>query len=63
MKAKPTGTPHPFVADAEVPADHLGRGVCLVCHLVGQSGDAHHTLPEIPAQAAVLARYEPGDDE
>lgn len=51
--------PHLFVADASLPADQDGRGVCAVCHLVGVAGDAHHTLPDVPEQADVLRRYEP----
>lgn len=50
--------PHPFRRDASLPADQDGRGVCAVCHLVGVAGDAHHTLPDVPAQAEHLRRYE-----
>jgi hypothetical protein len=43
-RAKPTGRPHLFVADPDVPPDQSGRATCR-CQLVGEPGDAHHTLP------------------
>jgi hypothetical protein len=46
-----------FTADPDVPADHRGRRAC-VCGLLGEPGDPHHTLPDIPEQAIVAARYE-----
>lgn len=49
-KPKPTGRPHLFVADPDVPADHRGRRTCR-CSLVGEPGDAHHQLPDVPEQA------------
>lgn len=48
---KPTGRPHPFVADPELPPDQGGRQVCATCHLVGLPDDAHHQLPNVPEQA------------
>jgi len=33
-----------FTPDPDVPADHNGLRVCR-CNLLGQPGDAHHTLP------------------
>lgn len=49
-----------FQADPTVPPDHRGYGACLGCGLVGQAGDAHHTLPETPrSDARTLAA---GDD-
>jgi hypothetical protein len=36
--------PHVFQADPDLPADHRGRRVCAVCHLVGRTGDAHHDV-------------------
>lgn len=48
---KPTGRPHPFVADLELPPDQSGRQICAACHLVGQADDAHHQLPTVPEQA------------
>jgi hypothetical protein len=57
-KPKPTGRPHLFVPDPDVPADHNGRGACVTCHLGGEPGDAHHQLPDVPEQAVVAARYE-----
>lgn len=38
------------------PADLRGRRVCL-CGLIGEPGDAHHTLPVVPEQAAHRQRY------
>lgn len=59
---KPRVRPHPFVADPTIPPDQSGRATCR-CQLVGEPGDAHHTLPVVPEQAAVAARYDPeGDD-
>ena len=40
--------PHVFVADPELPADLNGRQVCRRCHLLGQPGDAHHAMPDVP---------------
>jgi hypothetical protein len=48
----------PFIPDPDVPPDHLGRSACKQCHLVGRPGDAHHTLPDVPEQSVVAARYE-----
>jgi hypothetical protein len=42
-------TPHVFQPDPDVPPDPLSRNareVCRTCHLLGQPGDAHHTMPE-----------------
>lgn len=59
----PSGKPHPFVADPEVPADYTGRGACLTCHLIGQPEDAHHALPEPPeVDAASLAAGERSEE-
>jgi hypothetical protein len=61
-KPKPTGRPHLFVRDPDVPPDHNGRGACSECHLVGRPGDAHHTLPELhDAQVVHRNRYEGGE--
>lgn len=54
---KPRVRPHPFVRDLDVPADQKGRGACR-CGLVGEPGDTHHTMPDVPEQAAVRGRYE-----
>lgn len=54
--------PHVFVVDPDVPADHQGRHACR-CGLIGEPGDAHHTLPEVPEQAVVAARYEHEEGE
>ena len=51
MVVKPTVRTHMFIPDPDLPADLNGRGVCLSCHLVGQPDDAHHQLPDVPAQA------------
>lgn len=48
----------PFVPGPPGEADHNGLSACQRCNLVGQPGDAHHTLPDVPAQAVVLARYD-----
>jgi hypothetical protein len=52
-----------FTPDPDVPADHNGRRTC-VCHLTGQPGDAHHTLPPTPdfADARQLAAGEDGGE-
>ena len=50
-----------FKADPDVPADHQGRRTC-VCHLVGEPGDAHHTLPPPVADARSAAAGEKGDE-
>lgn len=46
-RAKSRQRPHPFVRDHDVPPDMDGRGACR-CGLVGEPGDAHHTLPDAP---------------
>jgi hypothetical protein len=43
-------TPHPFVADDDMPPDHNGRQVCR-CGLIGEPGDAHHQMPDVPEMA------------
>lgn len=59
--------PHLFVVDPDVPArlDRDGRvvspGCCATCHLPGEANDKRHTLPDVPAQAEHLRRYEGGD--
>ncbi len=45
MTAKSKVRPHPFLPDPDIPADQAGRLVCR-CGLVGEPGDAHHTMPE-----------------
>lgn len=60
MTAKPT--PHPFVADPDLPPDMNGRRVCLRCHLVGRPGDAHHDMPSAPADVMSRAAGEREDD-
>lgn len=48
--------PHLFTPDPDVPARYsadghlLNLGACR-CGLVGEPGDAHHTLPPAPAEA------------
>lgn len=49
-------TPHAFVVDPDTP------GCCAACHLPGAPGDTHHTLPDVPAQAEHLRRYDAGED-
>jgi hypothetical protein len=41
---------HLFVPDPDVPADQNGRQACR-CGLIGEAGDARHTLPDRPAGA------------
>lgn len=48
-----------FQADPDVPPDHRGVGACKGCGLIGQAGDAHHTLPA-PERDVQLLRA--GDD-
>lgn len=38
-----------FTPDPDLPADHQGRRTCR-CGLLGEAGDAHHTLPDVPEQ-------------
>lgn len=47
MTAKSRLHPHLFVPDPDVPPDHTGRRACAApgCHLMGEPGDAHHTVP------------------
>jgi hypothetical protein len=41
-----------FQPDPDVPADPLDRTAAryCMCGLRGEPGDAHHTLPDVPAQ-------------
>lgn len=61
MTAKSKVKPHLFVPDATVPPDQNGRGACATCHLIGEPGDAHHRLPEVPEQAEHRRRVDGGD--
>jgi hypothetical protein len=54
-------TPHPFVADPDLPADHRGRRVCAACHLIGRPDDPRHAMPDVPEQAEHRRRV--GEDE
>ena len=56
-KPKSAVRPHLFVPDPDVPPDHNGRGTCR-CGLVGEPGDAHHTMPEPVDDAASRAAGE-----
>lgn len=51
--------PHLFVPDPTVPADQNGRQVCR-CGLLGEAGDAHHTLPSVPLDVQQLRAGESG---
>ena len=56
--------PHPFAPDPDVPADPLsGKRACRVpgCRLMGEPGDAHHTMPEPIPDAASAAAGEGGE--
>jgi len=46
-----------FTPDPDLPADHQGRRTCR-CGLVGEPGDAHHTVPEPEADARSAAAGE-----
>ena len=46
-KPKPTGSPHVFIPDPDVPPDINGRGACQACHLIGQPEDTHHRMPDL----------------
>lgn len=68
MKVKPEVKPRVcggiFSTDPAYPhaADAKGRRVCT-CGLVGEAGDSHHTLPDVPEQAAHRQRIgERADD-
>lgn len=63
MTAQKRRHPHLFIVDPDVPADHKGHGACAVCGLMGEPGDAHHTLPEAPTEDVQrLAAGEREDD-
>ncbi|MDG4768755.1 hypothetical protein [Solwaraspora sp. WMMD792] len=49
--------PHLHQATRDLPADHRGRRVCVVCGLLGEPGDAHHpiTLPTTPVSPVLAA--------
>lgn len=51
MTAKSRVRPHLFVPPPPDELDHNGRGACQRCGLVGEPGDAHHTLPPAPEAA------------
>jgi hypothetical protein len=54
-KSKPAAT-HLFRADPTTPGDPVtGKQVCAHCHLLGQAGDAHHTLPAAEPDAQTRA--------
>ena len=46
--AKSKVQPHPFTP-SDLPPDVNGRKPCR-CGLVGEAGDAHHTMPETDGQ-------------
>jgi hypothetical protein len=54
--------PHLFVVDSDVPPDLNGRRYCRDCGVAERDGDLRHTLPDIPAQAEHLRRYEGGEE-
>lgn len=59
-----TMPPHPFNPDPDVPADPIsGKRACRTpgCHLMGEPGDAHHTMPDPVPDAAGLAAGEGGE--
>jgi hypothetical protein len=46
-----------FRPDPDLPADHNGRWTCH-CGLLGEPGDAHHTVPEAADDARSRAAGE-----
>lgn len=57
--------PHVFRADPDLrphPADLEKRAVCVACHLLGEPGDAHHTMPSAVTDARGLAAGEGGEE-
>jgi len=46
-----------FTPDLSIPPDHNGRKTC-VCSLLGEPGDAHHTVPEPAPDARSAAAGE-----
>jgi hypothetical protein len=50
--------PHPFVEDADVPADFWGRKHCTTCRLPGKPGDTRH-LSDEPAPAPPVRQLPP----
>jgi hypothetical protein len=63
-KAPPAPQCGPFLADPDTPGDpYTGLGVCATCHRLGQPGDVHHALPDVPEQAEVRARYDHDSDD
>jgi hypothetical protein len=58
VKPKPTVPPHLPVVDDTVPPDQHGHRYCRRCQLAIVDGDKRHTMPDVPAQAVVAARYE-----
>lgn len=50
-----------FTPNLDIPPDHNGRKTCI-CRLIGEAGDAHHTVPDAPAaDAQSLAAGERGE--
>lgn len=54
-------SPHVFIPDPDVPPDTKGRTACNTCHLIGETDDAHHRMPDVPEQAEHRRRA--GEDE
>jgi hypothetical protein len=46
-----------FTPDTDIPPDHNGRRTCR-CGLLGEPGDAHHTVPEAVPDVRGLAAGE-----
>lgn len=51
---------HVFREDTTLPPAQDGRKVCR-CGLIGQPGDAHHTMPEPTVDARSMAAGEGGE--
>jgi hypothetical protein len=52
-----TMPPHLFREDTTLPPAQDGKKVCR-CGLVGEPGDAHHTMPDAPQDVRQLAAGE-----
>jgi hypothetical protein len=57
-KPKTKVPPHVFTADPAVPPDQQGRHACSRCHLIGEAGDSHHTMPAAVADGQSRAAGE-----
>jgi hypothetical protein len=54
-------TLHVFTLDPDVPPDINGLRACSACHCMGKADDSRHEMPDVPAQAEHVRRYEGGE--